>query len=51
VYDRYGLAPGTTLRGPAVVEERESTTVITPAATLKVDQDLNLVITLGGSRR
>ncbi|HEY1294046.1 MAG TPA: hydantoinase/oxoprolinase family protein, partial [Chloroflexota bacterium] len=26
VYDRYVLAPGTTLEGPAIVEERESTT-------------------------
>jgi N-methylhydantoinase A/oxoprolinase/acetone carboxylase beta subunit len=51
VYDRYALAPGAALRGPAVVEERESTTVVPPKATLRVDQDLNLVIALGGARR
>ena len=34
VYDRYALAPGTTFKGPAIVEERESTAVIGPAAAL-----------------
>jgi N-methylhydantoinase A len=47
VYDRYALAPGTTLRGPLVVEERESTTIVPPGARLDVDDTLNLVITLG----
>lgn len=46
VYERYALAPGTTLRGPAVVEERESTTIVPPSARLHVDAALNLVITL-----
>ena len=30
VYDRYRLGPGATFTGPAIVEERESTTVIGP---------------------
>ncbi|HET7469410.1 MAG TPA: hydantoinase/oxoprolinase family protein, partial [Gemmatimonadales bacterium] len=30
VYDRYALTPGATFEGPAIVEERESTTVIPP---------------------
>ncbi len=30
VYDRYALGPGVRLAGPAIVEERESTTVIGP---------------------
>jgi N-methylhydantoinase A len=30
VYDRYALSPGTTLAGPAIVEERESTLIIGP---------------------
>ncbi len=52
VYDRYALSPGTALGGPAVVEERESTTVVPPGARLHVDDALNLVITLGkGARR
>lgn len=50
VYDRYALRPGTVLRGPAVVEEREATTVVPPSGHLKVDGVLNLVITLPGKR-
>ena len=51
VYERYALASGARMRGPLVVEERESTTVVPPGAELRVDRDLNLVITRGGSRR
>jgi len=51
VYDRYALAPGTALRGPAVVGERESTTVVPPGARLRTDPALNLVITLPPGRR
>lgn len=46
VYDRYRLDPGQTIQGPAVVEERESTTVIGPRARLAVDEELNLVVTV-----
>ncbi|MFD2353655.1 hypothetical protein ACFSTC_36960 [Nonomuraea ferruginea] len=45
MYERGALAPGTVLRGPAIVEEREATTVVVPGTTLRVDDDLNLVIT------
>jgi N-methylhydantoinase A/oxoprolinase/acetone carboxylase beta subunit len=51
VYDRYALPPGATVRGPAVVEERESTTVAPPRSRLRVDRDLNLVIGLAGGAR
>lgn len=44
VYDRYALKPGDELEGPAVVEERESTTVVGPGAKAKVDRFHNLVI-------
>jgi N-methylhydantoinase A len=44
VYDRYRLVPGVRLRGPAVVEERESTTVIGPDASFAADAQGNLVI-------
>src|SRR5262249_49336553 len=44
VYDRYGLAAGASYRGPAVVEERESTTVIGPDARFTIDKYLNLII-------
>jgi N-methylhydantoinase A len=48
VYDRYRLAPGAVLRGPAVVEERESTTVIGPDCTFTLDPHGNLVIDIEG---
>ena len=44
VYNRYGLAPGTVVQGPAVIEERESTVVAGPDATITVDDNLNLII-------
>ncbi len=46
VYDRYRLRPGVALRGPAVVEERESTTVVGPDATFTLDAQGNIVIEL-----
>ena len=47
VYDRYGLAPGVELRGPAIVEERESTAVVGPGARARVDEFLNLIVEVG----
>ncbi len=44
VYDRYRLPPGAGLRGPAIVEEREATTVVGPGDALEVDRHYNLVI-------
>ena len=44
VYSRYALAEGTELRGPAVIEERESTAVVGPDATISIDRHLNLII-------
>jgi N-methylhydantoinase A len=49
VWDRYALKPGDTIEGPALVEERESTTVICPGDTMRVDAHLNLVLELGAS--
>jgi len=46
VYDRYRLAPGMALRGPAIIEERESTVVVGPDARIEVDVYQNVVITL-----
>jgi N-methylhydantoinase A len=46
VYDRYALAPGAAFAGPALVEERESTCVVGPGATVSVDAFRNLVIDL-----
>jgi 5-oxoprolinase (ATP-hydrolysing)/N-methylhydantoinase A len=44
VYDRYALTPGDVLPGPAIVEERESTTVVPPGDRLEVDGRGNLRI-------
>ncbi len=46
VYDRYCLVPGTTLRGPAIVEERESTIILDKDATASMDGYGNIVILL-----
>ncbi|BBK30507.1 N-methylhydantoinase A [Stella humosa] len=46
VYDRYKLAPGTRIAGPAIVEERESTCVIGPGDQAEVDRHYNLVARL-----
>jgi N-methylhydantoinase A len=42
VYDRYALAPNTRFDGPAIVEERESTVVVGPRATVTVDEFRNV---------
>jgi N-methylhydantoinase A len=44
VYDRSRLAPATRVAGPAIVEERESTVVITEAFDVHVDEQLNVVL-------
>jgi len=44
VYDRYALAAGMTLSGPAIVEERESTTVLPPGTSAVVDEYANLIV-------
>jgi len=43
VYDRYALVPGMALSGPAIIEERESTTVVGPGAHIRVDATRTLV--------
>ena len=44
VYDRYKLDPGAAFRGPAVVEERESTVVIGPESGAEIDDARNLIV-------
>ena len=44
VYDRYSLLPGTEISGPAIVEERESTTIVGPSARARIDEYLNLIM-------
>src|SRR6266700_516082 len=47
VYDRYALQPGAAFQGPAIIEERESTTVAGPGAMLRVDNRLTLIMEPG----
>jgi 5-oxoprolinase (ATP-hydrolysing) len=47
VYDRYVLARDATIAGPAIIEEREATTIILPGDTLLVDASGSLVIEVG----
>ena len=47
VYDRYAIEPGTTVAGPALVQERESTVVVGPAGTARKDELGNLLVTIG----
>ena len=44
IYDRYKLGEGATFSGPAIVEERESTTIIGPSGRVSVDKYCNLLI-------
>lgn len=50
VYDRRALQPGARIEGPAIVEERESTTVVRPGDVLGVDEFRNLRVRIGGGR-
>ena len=47
VYDRYALQPGAAFQGPAIIEERESTTVAGPGARLRIDDRLTLIVEPG----
>lgn len=44
VFDRYRLAAGMRTRGPAIVEERESTIVVPPGTGLRVDEYSNVIL-------
>jgi N-methylhydantoinase A len=44
VIDRSAVDPGLEIRGPAVIEERESTVLIPPGVTARVDEHRNLLL-------
>ncbi len=46
VYDRYALTAGLEIPGPAIVEEREATTLVAPGDVLRVDEAGNLRIAI-----
>ena len=47
VIDRYALRPGDRFAGPAIVEEREATTIVLPGDTVEVRPTRHLIITMG----
>jgi N-methylhydantoinase A/oxoprolinase/acetone carboxylase beta subunit len=47
VFDRYALYPAHTIVGPAIVEEREATTLILPGDTATVSPAGHLTIAMG----
>jgi N-methylhydantoinase A len=50
VINRYALQPHHRFEGPALVEEKESTTVILPGDVVSVTKSGNLIITIGGGK-
>lgn len=46
VYDRYALRPGAAFNGPAIVEERESTLIVGARGRARMDERLNVIVTL-----
>ena len=46
IYDRYHLVAGLQIAGPAIVEERESTSVLPPGTLATVDEYANLIVTV-----
>ena len=49
VFDRYALRQGAEIPGPAIIEEREATTIVFPGDVLRVDQAGNLRITIAAA--
>lgn len=47
VYDRTELRPGDEISGPAIVEQMDTTTLLLPGDTARVDAYGNLVVTVG----
>jgi N-methylhydantoinase A len=44
IHDRYRMGVGAQIEGPAIVEERESTSVVGAGATARVAEDGSLII-------
>jgi len=47
VYDRYSLATGLGIKGPAIIEEASTTMIVPPRARAHVDRAGNLIVDLG----
>ena len=48
MFDRDGLAPGDLIRGPAIVEQADTTTLIEPGWQARVTDNEVLMVTTGG---
>jgi len=46
VYERYSLKPGSRIRGPLILEERESTLVVPIAADVKILADYTVDVAI-----
>jgi N-methylhydantoinase A len=46
VHDRLRLAPGSVLEGPVMIEEKDTTVVLPPGASARIDEFRNVVATL-----
>jgi N-methylhydantoinase A len=44
VYERRGLKPGQAIKGPAIIEQMDTTTIVPPEFKATVDERLNLVL-------
>ena len=51
VVDRYAMRRGERITGPALVEERESMTVVLPGDVASISENGHLVIEIGGGKR
>jgi N-methylhydantoinase A len=49
-YEREALCSGMSLRGPCIVEERESTTILPPGTRASVDDYANLIVILSEAK-
>jgi N-methylhydantoinase A len=46
IYDRNTLNPGSEIKGPAIIEQLDATTLVHPGDTARVDDALNILITV-----
>ena len=49
LYDRAVLQPGQVIVGPAVIDQLDSTTLVYPGDTARVDDAYNIIIELAGA--
>lgn len=50
IYDRQKLNPGALIKGPAIIEQKDSTTLLFPGNSGQVDEYRNIIIKLEGKK-